>query len=84
MTTTKSLEALIERAASLPAEAQEELADAMAEAIDAIEAKHGGVCKLSEDERKGIERGLKAMREGRFATDEEVAAVFRRVRPPRT
>ena len=39
--------------------------------------------RLSEDERKGIERGLTAMREGRFASDEQVAAILRKARSSR-
>ena len=35
---------------------------------------------LSEDERKGIERGLTAMREGRFARDEKIAAILKKAR----
>ena len=35
---------------------------------------------LREDEREGIERGLTAMREGRFASDEQVAAIQRKAR----
>ncbi len=35
---------------------------------------------LSDDERAGIERGLEDLRAGRFANDEEIAAIFRRVR----
>jgi predicted transcriptional regulator len=84
MMTTRSLEALLERAASLPEEAQEDLVDAVAQAIDTIEAKHVGVYRLSEDESRGIERGLQAMREGRFATEEEIAAIFRKARSPGT
>ncbi len=38
---------------------------------------------LSEDERKGIERGLTAMREGRFASDEQVAAILKKARSSR-
>jgi hypothetical protein len=80
MTATKSFEALLERAASLPEEAQEEFVDAVAQAIDTIEARHVGVYRLNEDERRGIDRGLQGMRDGRFATDEQVAAVFRKAR----
>jgi hypothetical protein len=80
VTKTKALEALVERAASLPDEAQAEFVDAVAEAMEAIETKHAGVYRLSEDERKGIERGLQEMREGRFASDDAVAAVFQRAR----
>jgi hypothetical protein len=39
--------------------------------------------RLSEDERKGIERGLTAMREGRFAGDEPVAAILKKARSSR-
>jgi len=80
MTVTKALEHLIERAAALPEEAQAEFVDAVAEAMQQIETKHGGVYRLSEDERNGIERGLREMREQRFAGEKAVAAVFRRAR----
>ena len=80
MNKTKALEQLIERAAALPEEAQAEFVDAVADAMEYIEAKHGGVYRLSDDERRGIERGLRDMREGRLATDEQVAAVFQRAR----
>jgi predicted transcriptional regulator len=83
MTATKSLEELLERAASLPAEAQEELVDAVAQAIDTIEAKHAGVYRLSGGEQRGIERGLAAMRAGSFASEEEIAVIFRKARAPR-
>jgi predicted transcriptional regulator len=36
--------------------------------------------RLSSEERAGIERGLEDMRAERFATDEEIAAIFRRAR----
>ena len=45
-----------------------------------IESRHTGVYRLSEDERQGIERGLSAAKEGRFATDKEVDAIFRKAR----
>src|SRR5579871_1044799 len=80
MADTKALEKLIERAAALPDEAQAEFVDAVAEAMELIETKHSGVHRLSEDERYGIERGLREMRQRRFANDEAVAAVFRRAR----
>ena len=54
-------------------EAQEQLAEIAFE-IDA-ELK-GGVYHATPDELAGIDRGLKAAREGRLATDEEVEAVF--------
>ena len=36
----------------------------------------GGAYNATPEELKGIDRGLKAAREGRFASDEEVEAVF--------
>jgi hypothetical protein len=80
MSRSKALEQLIERAAALPEEAQAEFVDAIADAMERIEAKHRGVYRLSDDERRGIERGLRDMREGRFASDEHVAGAFRRAR----
>lgn len=41
-----------------------------------IETRYTLVYRLSDDERAGVERGLADMRAGRFASDEEVAAVF--------
>jgi hypothetical protein len=38
--------------------------------------------RLSVAEREGIERGLRELRERRFASDEAVAEVFRRARNP--
>ena len=37
-----------------------------------------GPCVLTDEDRAAIERGLDDMRQGRFASDEEVSAVFRR------
>ena len=79
---TKTLEALLIRAAALPEEAQQELADVMAEAMDEIETRQADVYRLTEDERKGVERGLQAMREGKFVSDERLAAIFRKARTP--
>lgn len=46
--------------------------------------KHGredkSVYRLSEDEREALEQSAADMREGRFATDEQVAAIFRKYR----
>ena len=78
---TKELKNLIDRAETWPEQAQDELVQIGHE----IEAEIGqGLYRLSEDERKGIERGLTAMRAGRFASDEHVAAIFRKARSPRT
>ena len=71
--TTKALKEAIRRAETWPEEAQEQLAEIAFE-IDA-EFK-GGVYHATPEELAGIDRGLKAAREGRLATDEEVEAVF--------
>ena len=76
MAESKTLDALMERAASWPEEAQAELVRFM---ID-TEAKHFGVYRLSEEERARIEQSLAAADRGEFASDEEVAALFRRYR----
>ena len=83
MPKTKALEALVKRAASLPEPVQQELAEIMAEAMDEIEAGHASLYRLDQDEREGIERGLDAMHRGRFASAEEMAAIFRKARTPR-
>jgi predicted transcriptional regulator len=46
----------------------------------AIEKKHLGVYRLNDGERAAVRRGLQEMREGKIATDEEVAAVLNRYR----
>jgi predicted transcriptional regulator len=75
--TNKALSEVIERAKSWPHEAQEELA-AIARDLDA--GLRGDVYYPSEEEIAGIERGLRAAEEGRFATEEEVEAVFSKYR----
>jgi predicted transcriptional regulator len=72
----KMVETLLERIADWPEEAQAELVQSIVD----IETKHMGVYKLNPDERAAIERGLEEMRQGRFASDEQVAAVFNRYR----
>ena len=70
----RRLETLFERISAWPDEAQAELVDS----ILAIESKHLGVYRLTDDERVAVRRGLEEMRTGKFATDEEVAALFER------
>ena len=48
------------------------------EALLGIEAMGAGPYVLSEDERRGVERGLDDVRQGQFATDEEMTALFAR------
>lgn len=71
--TAKALENVLLRVETWPEAAQEELA-AIAEEIDAGLA--GGAYHATSDELEGIDRGLKAARDGRFAREEDVAAVF--------
>ena len=59
---------------------QEELFEAARE----IEARRAGVYRLSDDERAAIERGLDDMHEGRFASEEAIAAIYRKARATRT
>ena len=70
---SKALEDTMRRAETWPAEAQEELAEIALE-LDA--SLRGGTYRATLEELEGIDRGLKAAREGRFATDEEVEAVI--------
>jgi predicted transcriptional regulator len=71
--TVKVLTEAMRRAESWPQEAQEELAEIALE-IDA--RLKGSKYQATPEELEGIDRGLKAAREGRFATDAEVEAVF--------
>jgi hypothetical protein len=72
----KLVETLIERVADWPQEAQAEVVKSIVD----IETKRFGVYKLGPEERTAIEEALEEMRQGKFATDEEVAAVFNRYR----
>jgi hypothetical protein len=71
--TAKALKDAIERAETWPEEAQEELAE-IALQMDA--GLCGDAYRATPDEVAGIDRGLRAAREGRFFTREEVEAVF--------
>jgi predicted transcriptional regulator len=71
--TAKALQEAMQRVESWPEDAQEELAEIALE-IDA--ALRGETYRATPEELAGIDRGLKAAKEGRFATDEEVAAVI--------
>ena len=72
--TKEALEILLERVSAWPEEAQEELMRSLTD----IENRHLGIYRLSDDERNAVRRGLKDIREGRLASDDEVAAVFNR------
>ena len=75
--TAKLLKDAMERVETWPEEAQEELA---AIALDMDASFKGGLYQATAEVLAGIDRGLKAAREGRFATDEEVAAVLAKYR----
>jgi len=73
---TASTKKLLEEVQTWPLEDLEELA----EYARKIRGRPTGVYSLSADERSGIERGLADMRAGRFATDEQIAAIFQKAR----
>jgi len=74
--TAQELKTLIERVASWPEAAQQELAQVARE----IEADIGETYTATPEELEGIDRGLRAADQNRFATDEQVEAVFARHR----
>jgi hypothetical protein len=76
MTDTKSLDALMERAASWPEEAQAELVQVMLD----IEVKYYGAYRLDDEDRARIQKSIDAAKRGEFASDEDVAALFARYR----
>lgn len=68
----KVLENLVDRMASLPKAAQDEIVRTVAE----IEQRHTGIYRLDEDERADILEALDEVRRGEVASDDEAAAVF--------
>jgi hypothetical protein len=77
--TKEQIEAVLNNVRSWPQEEQEELVDAALE----IEARRVGIYRPNQNEREGIERGLRAMRKGRFASDERIAEIFQKARSAR-
>ncbi len=77
--TKEQIAAVLENIRSWPQEDQEELVEFARE----IEARRNDIYRLSHAERQGIERGLEAMREGRFASDERIAAILNEARSSR-
>jgi predicted transcriptional regulator len=76
--TAKILQDALRRVEDWPEAAQVELAEIALE-IDA--GLGAGVYHATPKELDGIDRGLKAAREGRFATDDQVRQVFQKKRP---
>ncbi len=74
---SKQLAEVLERVERWPAHAQDELAEI---ARDIEESLNKGDYEPTEAELAGIERGLQAAAEGRFATDEEVETAFAKLR----
>jgi predicted transcriptional regulator len=70
------LKDIINRVETWPPEAQEELA----EVALAIEAQLKEDLTLSPEDLEAIDRGLQDAADGRFATDEQVEAVFAKYR----
>ncbi|HEV7599679.1 MAG TPA: hypothetical protein VGO49_05405 [Bradyrhizobium sp.] len=76
--TAKKLKDVLERVEAWPEAAQAELAELALE-IDA--GLGAGEYHATPEELAGIQRGLKAAREGRFATDEQIEELFKKHRP---
>ena len=74
---TKQLAEVLERVERWPADAQNELAE-IAREID--EGLSKGEYEPTEAELAGIDRGLRAADEGRFASDEQVDAALTKLR----
>jgi predicted transcriptional regulator len=71
--TAKVLKEAMQRVETWPEEAQEELAEI---ALEMDASLKGGRYRATREELEGIDRGLKAAQEGRFASPEEVEGVF--------
>ena len=74
---TKKLIEVLERIEAWPPETQNQLADFALE-LDA--GLSDDIYEPTAEEIAGIERGLRAAAEGRFATDQQVEAVFAKFR----
>jgi len=69
----RALETLVQRAVAWPEDAQEELARVAGE----IEAElEQGTYRPTVSELRGIDHGLRDAADGKFASDDEVEAVF--------
>jgi hypothetical protein len=74
---TKKLTEVLERVEAWPPHIQNELAE-FAHELDA--GFKDGEYQPTPDELAGIDRGLRAAAEGRFATDQQVEAAFAKFR----
>jgi hypothetical protein len=76
--TTKILQDALRRVEAWPEAAQVELAEIALEIEAGLAA---GTYHATPKELEGIDRGLKAAHEGRFATDDQIKQVFQKHRP---
>jgi predicted transcriptional regulator len=74
---TKLLDQTLERIENWPADAQDQLADMVLD-IDAV--LKDVVYEPTDTELQGIDRGLRDVAEGRFATDADIEAAFAKFR----
>lgn len=70
----KVLEQAIEKIRNLPEDRQ---ADA-AEVLEQIAAAGGDVFRVAEDDRAAVLEGLEQLKRGEFATDEDMAALWKK------
>src|ERR1700722_13975237 len=71
---TNALKKALERVATWPKEAQDELVRSLAE----IETRYTDVYHVNDEERAALNKSAQDVQRGRFATDQEVDAVFGR------
>ena len=74
--TKAEIDAVLDRVRTWPPERQEDAVRVLLE----MEAAGTGVYELSEEELADVEEGLREIERGEVATDEEVAALFSRIR----
>ncbi|MEX2035007.1 MAG: hypothetical protein WEA28_07435 [Xanthobacteraceae bacterium] len=70
------LKDIMERVGDWPEEAQEQAL----ELLLALEQEYAEPYELSDEDTAAIDRGLEDARQGRFATDEQIEALFKRYR----
>lgn len=75
-TTKEEIASILDRITEPPHEAHDELIQSVAQ----IEAKYGGLYRLSEEERAALDRSHEDVRGGRFASPEKIEGVLARHR----
>ena len=76
--TKEQLKAVLDRVLTWPPEAQEEAVASLA----TIEEQYTSLQTLSPDDRDALSRSAEDVRQERYATDEQVKAIFERYRRP--